>query len=151
DANLGASSGGLTLNGGTLDVQGSFTSARPLTISAASTLFIDAGVTMELSGLITGNGNLTASLGGNLILSGSGSNGTGATTISSNSILSLRGSVALGSGNLAINNGGVLELGNGNLTRALGTAAGQINLSGGGGAGFAAWGADRIVNLGGTG
>jgi autotransporter-associated beta strand protein len=47
--------------------------------------------------------------------------------------------------------GGVLELGGRNYTNALGTNAGQINMALPGGGGFAAFGADRTVNLGGSG
>ncbi|HEX8078293.1 MAG TPA: hypothetical protein VF511_10805 [Chthoniobacterales bacterium] len=152
NANLGATSGGITLNGGALELQGDFTSARTVNISAASSIYMDAGKTVEMTGAVSGNGNLTVSFGaGTLILSGSGSNGTGSTTIGTGAVLSLRGTVALGSGNLLLNSGGILELGNGNLTRALGTGVGQVNVGNGGSAGFAAWGADRVVNFGNSG
>lgn len=47
--------------------------------------------------------------------------------------------------------GAVLELGTGDFTRALGTGAGQVRMETSSGGGFAAFGANRIVNLGGAG
>jgi autotransporter-associated beta strand protein len=146
NANLGASSGGLTFNGGTLQATGNVTGTRSITMTGAGTFDIAIGRTVEQSGAISGNGALSLTGFGSLILSGSGSNGTGATNIAG--ILSIRGTVALGSGNLALNTG-ILELGNSNFTRALGTGANQVNMNNA--AGFAAYGADRFVNLGGSG
>jgi fibronectin-binding autotransporter adhesin len=149
NANLGATSGGLTFNGGTLQVTGNVVGTRAVTMTGAGTFDVALGSSIEESGVVSGNGNLTLTSFGTLILSGSGSNGTGSTSIGG--ILSLRGTVTLGTGNLAFTTG-VLELGNGNFTRALGAGAGQVNMSTAtNGAGFAAYGADRIVNLGGAG
>ena len=149
NANLGAASGGLTFNGGTLQVTGNVVGTRAITMTGAGTFDVALGSTIEQSGVISGNGNLSLTSFGTLILSGSGSNGTGSTSIGG--ILSLRGTVTLGTGNLTFTTG-VLELGNGNFTRALGAGAGQVNMSTTtNGAGFAAYGADRIVNLGGAG
>lgn len=150
DANLGASGGGLTLNGGAFYFQGSLTAARSLNIAASSNMFIATGCVDEITGAVSGNGNFTLSQGGTLILSGSGSNGTGTVSIQNAGVLSLRGTTSLGSGLLSMANG-VLELGNGNFTRATGTLTTQVNMNGFAGAGFAAWGADRTVNLGNAG
>lgn len=149
NANLGAASGGLTFNGGTLDVTGNVVGTRAITMTGAGTFDVALGSSIEQSGVVSGNGNLTLTSYGTLILSGSGSNGTGSTSVGG--ILSLRGTVTLGTGNLTFTTG-ILELGNGNFTRALGAGAGQVNMSTTtNGAGFAAYGADRIVNLGGAG
>lgn len=150
DANLGASSNGITFAGGTLQSSSDILGSRAITMTGAGTFNGVLGKTIEESGAVSGNGNITVSGSGTLILSGSGSNGTGTTTLSSG-ILSLRGTVSLGTGNLTFASG-VLELGNGNFTRSLGAGAGQVNMSSvSGGAGFAAYGADRTVNLGGSG
>jgi autotransporter-associated beta strand protein len=146
NANLGASSGGLTFNGGTLQATGNITGTRSITMTGAGTFDVAIGNTIEESGVVNGNGALSLTGFGSLILSGSGSNGTGSTSIAG--VLSLRGTVSLGSGNLAFNTG-ILELGNSNFTRALGTGANQVNMNSA--AGFAAYGADRFVNLGGSG
>ena len=79
----------------------------------------------------------------------SGSNSySGATTIGSGATLKLDNANALPGGNLSL--GGVLGLGTGNtsLTRAAGTGAGQVNWTTGGG--FAAYGSDATVNIGGA-
>ncbi len=150
DANLGASSGSLTFGGGTLKATTNIVGTRNIIMTGAGTFSIPFGNTLEESGAVSGNGNITVTGNGILILSGSGSNGTGTTTLSS-ADLSLRGTVSLGSGVLTFQSG-ILELGNSNFTRALGTGAGQVNMSfASGGAGFSAYGADRIVNLGGSG
>jgi autotransporter-associated beta strand protein len=150
NANLGASTGGITLNGGNLYAQGSFTGTRALTLNASGIVAVNAGYVMELSGLVSGNGNLIALDLGTLILSGSGSNGTGTTSIT-NGVLAIRNGVTLGSGLLSIQNG-VLELGSGDFTRSFGFGAGQVNMNTTTSAGgFAAWGANRIVNFGGSG
>ena len=146
DANLGASSGGLTFNGGTLQVTGNVSGTRSMTMTGAGTFDVGIGRTIEESGAVSGNGALSLTGYGTLILSGSGSNGTGSTSIAG--VLSLRGTVAPGSGNFSFGIG-ILELGNSNFTRALGTGANQVNMNSS--AGFAAYGADRIVNLGGSG
>ena len=154
DANLGASSGGIRLNGGTLWALGSFYSARAVNFATGGNIYAEPGKVLELGGVISGNGTLSISnnataTGGTVILSGSGSNGTGGTSIVGG-VLSIRGNVSLGTGNL-IFSGGTLELGNGNFTRSLGTGAGQVDFYQPAGGGFSAWGADRIVNLGGAG
>ena len=150
DGNLGASSGSLTFGGGTLAATNDVIGTRAIIMTGAGVFSESFGNTLEESGAVSGNGNLSVAGNGTLILSGSGSNGTGTTTLTSG-VLSLRGTVSLGSGNLTFTSG-VLELGNGNFTRALGVAAGQVNMSSAsGGAGFSAYGADRTVNLGGSG
>lgn len=146
NSNLGASSGGLVFNGGTLQITQNVTGTRAITMTGAGTFDVAIGKTIEESGAFSGNGTLSLTSFGTLILSGSGSNGTGGANVAG--ILSLRGTVALGTGNLAFNTG-ILELGDSNFTRALGTTTGQVNMSNS--SGFAAYGADRVVNLGNSG
>jgi fibronectin-binding autotransporter adhesin len=144
--NLGASSGGLVFSGGTLQITQNVIGSRAIAMTGAGTFDVAIGKIMEDSGVISGNGALSLTSFGTLILSGSGSNGTGSTDIAG--VLSIRGTVSLGTGNLLFSTG-ILELGNGNFTRALGVAANQVNMSNS--SGFAAYGADRVVNLGGSG
>ena len=151
DMNLGAASGAITLNGGTLQFTNSFNTARTFNLAAASNIWVDAGHTIEMTGSLAGNANLNLRSGGTLILSGAGFNGTGAVSVGTDSVLSLRGAASLASGNFSFNNGGTLELGNGDFTRAIGTGVGQVNMGTIGAIGFSAWGANRVVNLGGTG
>lgn len=71
--------------------------------------------------------------------------------ISNGHTLSLRGTASLPGGNISIDNNCVLELGNSNFTRSLGSGPGQAQIVTAIGAGWAAYGADRIVNIGGAG
>ncbi|MEX0777847.1 MAG: autotransporter-associated beta strand repeat-containing protein [Phycisphaeraceae bacterium] len=74
---------------------------------------------------------------------------TGTTFVTGGSLV-LRDASALGTGNLKLH-GGVIGLTaeSGSFTRALGTGAGQVHFLGSGG--FAAYGGDRIVDIGGAG
>ncbi|MCX6853460.1 MAG: autotransporter-associated beta strand repeat-containing protein, partial [Verrucomicrobia bacterium] len=80
---------------------------------------------------------------------------TGTTTVSGgvlqlNSATALPGGIGATGGTSGLTlSGGVLGLGNGNFTRALGAGVDQVQLTADS-SGFAAYGADRIVNLGGT-
>lgn len=167
DSQLGNPANAIEFAGGVLaQFTEDFTSSRDLifTATGSANLFqVAPGKTVEFTGALSGNGTLRVDDGNNnssnifpnrlLILSGSGSNGTGNTVISSNVVLSLRGATTLGSGNLNIQGNSVLELTDqvGDMTRPFGTGAGQIQLDTGVGAGFSARGANKIVAIGGIG
>lgn len=80
---------------------------------------------------------------------------SGKTQIFGNGVLVFSGASTIGSGNIEISSndsvtgGGILGLGNGDLSRTLGVGDGQIRLTGSNanGAGFAAYGADRTVTF----
>jgi autotransporter-associated beta strand protein len=80
DANLGAASGGLTFNGGTLQFLSGLSSARAITLNSGSGTIDTNGNNNTLSGGIGGNGGLTKIGSGILTLSGT-SNYTGPTTV----------------------------------------------------------------------
>jgi autotransporter-associated beta strand protein len=109
---------------------------------------------MTVSSNIIGTNGITKAGAGTLVLSGSNSY-SGVTTIGAG-VLRLDNANALpggigstgGASALTIN-GGVIGLGNGDFARGLGTGTNQVQITGGGG--FAAYGADRTVNLGGNG
>ncbi len=81
DANLGASTGTLALNGGTLATTASLTSARTIYLDTPSTIDVAPGTTTTLSGAISGGGSLTKVDAGTLVLTGTNSY-TGGTTVS---------------------------------------------------------------------
>ena len=111
-----------------------------LSVNAAS------GTTSYL-GSIEGNGTLIKSGAGVWALGGENTHG-GPTRLTGG-VLRLASEGALSAASNLVINGGVLELGAGDLTRSLGTGAGEIQFLGTGG--FSAHGGTRIVNLGGTG
>jgi autotransporter-associated beta strand protein len=112
-----------------------FTSNLIVTQSAAGNL--------SLTGPVTGAGSLTKTGAGNLILSGA-KNYTGPTTVN-DGVLRIDTSDALPSGNIIIDGGGIIGLASTFSGRTDGTGANQVQWTGDGG--FAAFGADRSVNL----
>jgi len=68
DSALGAVSGGITINGGTLQTTATMDTARTLNFVGATTLNVDSGTTLTAAGSITGPGHLTKAGDGVLIL-----------------------------------------------------------------------------------
>ena len=140
----GAATSSMTKRGnGVLQLTGAVT-------HGANDMGFFGGGTTVLSG--TGGGGA-----GNMIVGSYASNfadpGTGTPDIDEGHVVSVRGAFALPAGNIWLLNRGVLELGSGDFTRAVGNGAGQVRMETNIGAGFAAYDADRVVmvNLGGTG
>jgi len=99
DANLGAASGGLTFDEGTLQNTAAFASARDITLEAGGGTFrTDANLT--LTGMVSGSGALTKDGGGTLTLSGPNRYEGGTTIRYGNVIATSDG--ALGSGAVVI-------------------------------------------------
>lgn len=156
---LSMTAGSITTGAGTLTLGGAVTgnaSANSATVSgnlnlggATRTFTIaDGGAAedMAISANIS-NGGITKAGAGTLTLSGANTY-AGVTTVGAG-VLRLNSAGALGGGNLTFT-GGTLGLGAGDFTRALGTGTGQVQFTAGTGGGFAAYGADRVVNLGGA-
>jgi fibronectin-binding autotransporter adhesin len=80
DASLGAASGKLNLDGGTVQTSGSFDSARAITVSAQDGHLATAGAdsVITLSGNIDGAGRLYKDGAGTLVLAGDNAGGNGA-------------------------------------------------------------------------
>jgi len=114
-------------NNGFADIDGRITGNLSDKSGSVGTFFKTGDGVLELTGSNTYSGG-TEVLGGQLLLSGSNS-------LSQNSLL-------------VISNYGVITLGAADFTRSLGTNGGNVVWTGSGG--FAASGADRIVNLGGN-
>ncbi len=119
------------------------------TVAPISMLVDATSAVYEISnGSITGmTGGLTKAQAGTLVLDTNNSY-TGPTTVNGG-LLRLKHANALPTTSALTLNTGILGLENGNLTRSLGTAAGEVIVTAANG-GFAAFGADRIVNFGGA-
>ncbi|WP_425104885.1 autotransporter domain-containing protein [Ancylobacter sp.] len=91
DANLGAASGTLALQGGTLSVSAGFTSTRTVGLSGGGTIAVADGQTLTLGGVIGGDGGLTKT-------------GTGTLTVTASNTFT--GGVNIAAGTLQIGNGG---------------------------------------------
>ncbi|BDU21916.1 hypothetical protein DYGSA30_33730 [Dyella sp. GSA-30] len=138
DANLGAASGNLDFEGGTLQVTGTAFTSTPRTIVFGATGggfdIADAGNTFTVNQALTGTGSLTKSGDGTLVLSGANSY-SGGTTIGAGTLqgdtASLQGNIA-DNASLIFNQGtngtfaGVIS-GSGDLTK---QGAGTLTLSG---------------------
>jgi fibronectin-binding autotransporter adhesin len=98
---LGASSGALTLDAGTLKASQGFSSARAIVLEAGNGAINTNGYQVTLSGHITGVGALTKTGADNLILSGT-STYSGPTTVNQGT-LSVNGSIV---SDVAVTNGG---------------------------------------------
>ncbi|MEJ8859955.1 autotransporter-associated beta strand repeat-containing protein [Variovorax robiniae] len=108
DNNLGAASGGLSLNKGTLISSATFGSARNIGLGSDGGTFAPmAGTTLSLTGPISGPGMLTQSGSGTLVLSGANSYAGG--TFLANGVLAVASDANLGA------SGGPLEFGGGTL------------------------------------
>ncbi|MES2310337.1 MAG: autotransporter-associated beta strand repeat-containing protein [Verrucomicrobiota bacterium] len=104
----------------------------------------------QYAGSLEGNGSLVVtSLGGTQVFSGDNSLFTGTIDFQSGVLRFMNSSSWFSNSNLKMNGSGAIELGYADFTAQLGTGAGQVDLSGGGG--FSAYGGNRNVNIGGAG
>ena len=78
DANLGDTAGGLSITGGTLDTTADITSARAIALNGPGRFQTDAGTTLTLNGVVSGNGSLSKSGDGTLVLTGANTYAGGA-------------------------------------------------------------------------
>ncbi|MSU56718.1 MAG: hypothetical protein EXS35_00800 [Pedosphaera sp.] len=157
--------GSVTLTGGTLELNGNNISIANLsgtggsvneknnTTSSTITAGSDNTSTTYSGtfGTVGGNSNTKITLiksgTGTLTLDTGNNSGTDKSMTVNAGVLRINLANSLGGGNLNLN-GGVLGLGVADFTRSLGTGNGQVQFGGSGG--FAAYTADRNVNLGGA-
>lgn len=86
DNNLGASSGGLSFNGGTLATTASFDTSRMLMLSGTGTIDVASGTELGLTAAVTGGGNLVKRGAGTLRLD-NGTNAYGNTIVEAGTLL----------------------------------------------------------------
>jgi len=123
DDSLGASSGGLSLDGGMLKILADIASARAITLNSGGGIFNTNSYTLSLSGIISGAGGLQKAGTGTLILSGANTY-LGTTTINA-------GTVQLGADN-AIPQGSTVTLASGATLNLAGHTATIVSYSGSG-------------------
>ncbi|WP_315922355.1 autotransporter domain-containing protein [Mesorhizobium sp. SP-1A] len=75
DVNLGATSGAVTLAGGTLQATQSFNSQRAINLNKDGQIVVDENKRLQLSGTVAGEGNLLKGGAGTLVLAGEGKYG----------------------------------------------------------------------------
>lgn len=156
----------ITMNGGVLEAEADITMARNLDFTHDSTLRASTtDVGFEITGSVTTNDHDIGFIGAGQIILSNGGGGAGGMMIGTYSnafgtvttnkltgnsgVLSTRSGFTIPGGNILMDNFWVWEL-TSDMTRALGTGAGEIQMATGDGAGFAAFGADRTVNIGGA-
>jgi fibronectin-binding autotransporter adhesin len=114
--NLGASGNDVTLNGGTLNVGGTFTNnaGKVITVTGTGTLDVDVNQTLTLgsAGQLSGSGALTKAGSGSLTLSGDNSaTFTGNTTISAGTVrVTAENNLGAAANDVTLN-GGTLNIG----------------------------------------
>jgi autotransporter-associated beta strand protein len=155
----GSATNTLIFSGGTLQAGGTITSASSRGVTLNSTGTIDTnGNAVSIAGVISGTAaaaGLTKTGLGALTLSGANTY-TGVTTVSAGVLVldnatALPGGIGATGGTSALTfNGGVIGLANGDFTRSLAAAGTVTAATFTGNGGWAAYGADRAVNLGGA-
>ncbi|MEM5439954.1 autotransporter outer membrane beta-barrel domain-containing protein [Paraburkholderia diazotrophica] len=129
DANLGAASGGLTLDGGTLETTANMTSARNVSLASTGTFVTDPGTTLALDGTIAGSGSITKAGAGTLLLAGAGTQ-TGDTVIAAGTLKAAAANVLSPASAMTVQGGATLDLNDFDQTIPTLTNAGTVALSG---------------------
>jgi fibronectin-binding autotransporter adhesin len=137
DANLGAATGGLRFDGGTLQTTASFTSARGVELLGTGGFRTDAGTVLTLAGALSGAGSFIKSGTGTLVLDGSGAFG-GATVTAGTMFVNGNYAAAAGATNVLAGAtlggtgtiGGDVALGNGAILAPGAGAPGTLTIGG---------------------
>lgn len=117
DGAMGAAGGGVTLAGGRLLINDTFSSSRTVTVTASSGLDVVSGETFTFNGALEGTGNLSITRGGEVVFNGGGAY-SGVLTVS-NGVLEVDGAF---SGSVNVGAGGVLG--------GIGSIAGPVTVDG---------------------
>jgi autotransporter-associated beta strand protein len=118
DANLGASTGGLTINGGVLYTTDTMSTSRDVTLGGGGIFANDANEALTLNGTVSGTGGVKQLGQGTLVLNGDNTY-TGGTSIGSQGTVQVGDDANLGdaSGGIQIDNGTLHTTGDIDSTR----------------------------------
>ncbi|EIP97409.1 autotransporter-associated beta strand repeat protein [Opitutaceae bacterium TAV1] len=133
DANLGAASGGLILDGGTLRTATDLATARATTLGAGGGVFDALSGTLTHTGVIGGSGLLAKQGAGTLVLSGANT-WTGGTAINGGTVqVAGNGNLGAAGGGLSFNSGTLRTTASFTTARAatLGAGGGTLNTDAG--------------------
>jgi len=156
DNNLGAATGALTFNGGTLNATQTIAMTRAAALNAGGGTFdVDSGTTLAMSGAIAGNGGLTKTDTGTLTLSANNTY-SGGTTISAGTLsISSDNNLGAATGALTFNGGTLNTTQTITMTRAVTLNSGTFDVDSGatltmngvisGGGGFTKTGAGTLT------
>ena len=130
DANLGATSGGLTIGDGTLQTTASMTSARSVALTGAAAVQTDPGTTLTLTGPVTGSGSLTKA-GAGTLLQGADTH-TGDTHVSAGTLKASGTQAFSAASAYTVDSGATLDLNGFQQTLKALTNAGTVSVNGNG-------------------
>lgn len=129
DANLGAASGVLTLEEGTLHTTASFSSDRSVGLGGSAGIAVDAGTTLTLTNAISGTGSLDKRGAGTLLLQGASAY-SGETTVTDGTLAAGATGVFNASTGYSVLKGATLDLAGFNQTVATLANAGRVESAG---------------------
>ncbi|KTD99948.1 hypothetical protein ATE68_05720 [Sphingopyxis sp. H038] len=132
DANLGAASGDVTLDGGALEASANLASARGIVLAGGGTIRAAADTVFTYNGLFSGTGGLTKNGAGTLLVTADSSGFGGSTTVAGGTLAvqgSLGGAVSVGAAGRLEGAGRVGSLVNAGVV-APGSSIGSLTVSG---------------------
>ncbi|WP_447930163.1 autotransporter-associated beta strand repeat-containing protein [Sphingopyxis fribergensis] len=132
DANLGAASGDVTLDGGTLETSADVTSARGFIVAGGGTIATAADTVFTYNGLFSGTGGLTKNGAGTLLVTADNGGFGGSTTVAGGTLAvqgSLGGAVSVGAAGRVEGAGRVGSLVNAGVV-APGSGIGSLTVAG---------------------
>ncbi|MGL3820139.1 autotransporter-associated beta strand repeat-containing protein [Sphingopyxis sp. R3-92] len=132
DANLGAASGDVTFDGGTLEASANVTSARGFVVSGGGTIATAADTVFTYNGLFSGTGALTKNGAGTLLVTADNGGFSGSTAVAGGTLAvqgSLGGAVSVGAAGRVEGAGRVGSLANAGVV-APGSGIGSLTVAG---------------------
>ena len=132
DANLGAASGDVTFDGGTLETSANMTSARGFVVTGGGTIATAADTIFTYNGLFSGTGGLAKNGAGTLLVTADNSGFGGSTTVAGGTLAvqgSLGGAVSVGAAGRVEGAGRVGSLANAGVV-APGSGIGSLTVAG---------------------